>query len=246
MDSHSKKIKETFDEEIQDKFKHDYEYHRWFEKRIDRDRFDIMKKTISFHLKDISYKKCFELGPGPGTWTKVLKEHEPDAQCTLLDISQKMKEQFFRNVEGTENISYEIGAFEDYRLRKGRFDFFFSSRAIEYILDKKMVLKKVYSLLVPGGVGMIITKTPHYMKMQLLGQSTSWHHKNQIYPNDFVGLVGKLGFTDIEVYPVIIYIPIFGKIRLVNRILWRLLYRLRLSIFIQWITESYIVVFKKP
>ena len=40
------------------------------------------------------------------------------------------------------------------------FDFFFSSRAIEYMSDKRVAIGKIASLLLPGAQGAIITKMP--------------------------------------------------------------------------------------
>lgn len=243
--AHNKQIKIFYEQEAQKKFGHEYEKNRWFSNQIDRERYAMLAKTLRLRLRAIRFSRCFELGPGPGTWTKLLLEHAPQSSYVLLDISESMKKQFEQNVETTATIRYLLGDFEQYVEREKQYDFFFSSRAIEYIQNKQHAVSKIWDLLLPGGSGMVITKTPHYTKKWLLGQHTPWYHRNQISPNKLIELLRKQGFTDIRAYPVIIYVPILGRAHWINRMIYGLVWRSRLRFFTQWISEAYMVTFRK-
>lgn len=235
-------IKEYYNRVPREKYKGEYEHNRWFKNALDRDRYAMMRSGIETHIADIHFKTCFELGPGPGTWTKVLVTHEPNAKYTLLDISEEMRRQFNAQMS---NAEYRVGDFESLESSE-RYDFFFSSRAFEYLKDKREAVRKIFGLLHPGGAGMIITKTPHYTKMKFLGQSVPWQHRSQISPRALGALLKDVGFRDIRLYPAVVYAPLVGRVRAFNTILASILRDTRLNQVTQLITEAYMVTFIKP
>lgn len=244
MQSHSKNIKDFYNTEAQEKFGHDYETNRWFKGALDRERYGMLLRSIRHFLEGVRYARCFELGPGPGTWTKVLLAHAPKSEYVLLDISESMKKQFEENVGKANNVHYRLGDFESYKEEGKPYDFFFSSRAIEYIKDKEKVARRIRGLMRPGGYGIIVTKTPHYFKKRLLGQHTPWYHQDQILPRRLMKLMKHQGFRDVKAYPAIIYIPVVGRAHWINRLIHRYAYKWRLFFLMQWISEAYIVIFR--
>jgi trans-aconitate methyltransferase len=244
MNEENNKIKEFFEKTPKEKFGGDYEIGRWFSSELDKSRYEMMKEAIKFHLKDIKYNKCFELGPGPGTWTKILFEHSPRSFYELVDISEEMHRQFRDKIGEFSNIDYQVVDFGDYNA-KSKCDFFFSSRAIEYIDDKESTIRKINDILSVGGKGMIITKTPHYLKKKLLGQKTPWQHLNQIFPGEMQKILRRNNFVNIKLYPIVIYIPVLGRINVFNWIVWKLIYKTRLNFLTQFISEAYLVKFIK-
>jgi trans-aconitate methyltransferase len=229
---------------VKEKFSEDYESQRWFSTKLYRERYRMMEDSISYHLKDIKYRSCFEIGPGPGTWTKLLLKHSPNSFYRLLDISGEMHKQFQKKIGIFPNIDYQIGDFESYKDEK-TYDFFFSSRTIEYITNKEKAISNINSILSPGKEGMIITKTPHYLKKKILMQKTPWQHMNQISPKELDTLLKKYNFRNIQFYPVIIYVPLLGRLNIINRIIWNFVYKIRLNFITQFISEAYLVKFTK-
>jgi len=240
----NQKIRDFYETDIKEKFGDDYEVQRWFGTKLFRERYRMMEGAINYQIKDIKYRSCFELGPGPGTWTKLLLNHSADSFYKLLDISGEMHRQFQRKIGILPNIDYQIGDFENYKDEK-TYDFFFSSRAIEYIADKEKAVENIGNILSPGKEGMIITKTPHYFKKKVLFQDTPWQHKNQIKPGELKKLLRKYNFQDIRFYPAIIYVPLLGRLNIINRIIWNLVYKIRLNFITQFISEAYLVKFAK-
>ncbi len=103
--------------------------------------------------------QVFELGPGPGTWTKELLTIAPQATYHLVDISEEMLKQAKGNLKGFPNITFTQSDILDF-VPQQQYDFFFSSRIIEYVPDKDRAIKIIASALKPGAYGYLVTKTP--------------------------------------------------------------------------------------
>lgn len=65
-----KKIEELYNKLARETFKGDYEKYRWSGK-VESSRYKMMEETLKEISKDYTFKKYIELGPGPGTWTKL-------------------------------------------------------------------------------------------------------------------------------------------------------------------------------
>ena len=76
-----------------------YEYARWFSTPRKKKQYNSTVRSLLFHLRDIGFKKCLEVGCGPGTWTRLLLKKYPEAKFTCLDISKEMISQFNENVK---------------------------------------------------------------------------------------------------------------------------------------------------
>lgn len=241
---HNEKMKDFYNDDVEKKYGDDYEKGRWFSNEIDRSRYRMIKFAVSSFSKSVQYDSCFELGPGPGTWTKVLYGNSPTAKYFLLDISEYMKGQFKKSFGDKNNVSYNLADFGKASIDK-KFDVVFSSRAIDYMEPKKDIIQKFVSLLKSGGRGFVIAKMDHPLKKKLLGQKTEWQHTHIIDPNFFRETLRSSGCKNIKMRPVTVYIPVLGRINLFNLLAWKILRYCPLSFWNSFLVESYSISFYK-
>jgi trans-aconitate methyltransferase len=238
----NKEIKELYNQNISEVYKNQYEFKRWFSShRLTLD-YSMMYRKILFTVTNMTFESCFELGPGPGTWTRILFKKNPSADYTLVDISEEMRMQFKLEMRsGNSNVSYEISDFLDYQTDK-KFDLFFSSRAVEYIKPFEEVVKKIKFLLRDRGAGVIVTKNPKYFKF---GKDKRSQHQNQISPERMKLLLEQNGFTNIVFSPCIVRIAVVDRL---STYFSEYIFKKSLSSKNQKISrfcESYIVTFVK-
>lgn len=239
--------KKFYNEEMPGKFGDDYEHERWFKNAIQKAGYILTKDAIVRH---VLYEgapiplRVFELGPGAGTWTKLLLARFPDAYYDLIDISREMLARARNAIGERENVRYVESEFLSHQA-EGKYDLFFSSRVLEYISDKKLFAKRVHDLLAPGGVGFLITKMPHYERDRFLGRKKSDFHQGQIAPAALMETLREVGFIDVEAYPVTMSVPLLHSPR-ANLLLGKLLAPFPLGLFGAIFAESYAVVFRRP
>lgn len=162
--------------------------------------------------------------------------------ATAQDDGEKKAQDDKRSVK-FGNVRYFEADFLDFKPDK-QYDLFFSSRAIEYITDKKAAVSKAAGLLKSGGKGFIITKTPKYFRAKLLGREIPKLHQGQIAPRKLEQLLSEAGFKNIEIYPATMSFPLFKSPKL-NRMLFKLFYKFRLNFLSQFFSESYCAKFEK-
>lgn len=241
------RIRNFYNSIIKDKFAGDYEFRRWFSNSRLRADFFMTYSAIKFHLQGIDFKECIELGPGPGTWTRILYKHKPEANFDLVDISKEMEHQFRLEMRGDKNVKYYIQDIMDFNPLK-TYDFFFSARAIEYLEDKGGFFSKLFSLLNNGGRGIIITKNTKYKKYRIWGSpDRRFQHQGKISLIESRAFLEKFGFSEIKIYPVIIRLPVIDRCTpLVSEWIFKKVISRELSNnFLLWFVESYLISFKK-
>ncbi len=236
-------VKEKYNKEISDKFGNDYEKNRWFKDDFTKSGYDAMFKTIEAQVTREKFATCLELGPGHGTWTSLLLKFHPGTHFDLVDISSEMLRLAKLRFKNATNLSYFESDFLEFSPNK-TYDFFFSSRAIEYIDDKEKMLKKINALLNPNGGGFIITKTPKYFRMKLMGRKVSQFHSGQIETGKLKNLLEKCGFTEIEIMPVTFVWP-FWRSAKKNRCLFGKFGQKKMGLLSKFFSESYAIKFKK-
>lgn len=195
------------------------------------------------NIKKIDYKTCLELGPGHGTWTSLLLDKAKNAKYELVDISREMLAISKERFSTQDNIEYFESDFLEFNPGK-TYDFFFSSRAIEYIDDKEKTVQKIADLLNKDGQGFIITKTPHYTRMKLMRKKVSKFHSGQISPNKLKELMTKNNLEEIKIYPVTFSWPFWSSSKM-NRFLYKIFAQKKICVMSQFFSESYSVKFKK-
>jgi ubiquinone/menaquinone biosynthesis C-methylase UbiE len=221
-----------------------YEYRRWFETPAKRRQFKFSTISLLYHLRDINFKNCLEVGCGPGTWTRLLLKKYPKARFTCLDISKEMIAQFKKQIK-TTNVKTIVNNFLDEDLKNKKFDFLFCSRAIEYIPNKSRVIEKFYDLLLPGGKGLIVTSHPHprtLMLKRMLGFKMNKQHMDRISVGNMSFLLHKAGFRNIKIYPIL-----FSDFFLVptSYLFWSR-YKKRWGPLSKMFATGYVVKFEKP
>lgn len=237
-------IGKKYNELVGREYHGDYEKQRWLSSRIQRAMYAMAKSAIERHTRGIRCDLYFELGPGPGTWTRLFLQRFPQAHFDLVDISEEMRRAAAETLGNVLNVRYTVSDFMQYRPER-QYDFFFSSRALEYFPDKKKTIKRIANLLKSGGIGFIITKTPHYHRVKLLRKEISNFHSGQIAPPELNSLLRENGCEVLGMYPVTMSLPVFRS-ALLNRLVFLLLASFRLHWLSQFLSESYCVKFKKP
>ena len=222
-----------------------YEQKRWFKNKIQRAGYEMTKDAVWRRALASSYNSCLELGPGHGTWTKELFKFSSLAEYELVDISGEMLGLVKERFRDRENIGYVESDLLDFNPGK-EYDFFFSSRVIEYIRDKEKAVEKILILIKPYGRGVIITKTPKYMRNKLIGRKTAKFHQGQILPKKLADMIIKNGGDKVEVFPVVMSFPGL-RIVAINKFLYKMFNNHRLNCISRFFAESYLIRFiKKP
>ena len=240
-------VKKFYNDVMPGKFGDDYEYQRWFSNPIQKAGYDLTKIAIERHVthgEARTPERILELGPGAGTWTKLLVARFPQAEVDLVDISKEMLARAEKALGENPHIRYVESDILEWT-PESEYAYFFSSRVLEYIHDKKAFCAKIFSALTPGGGGFLITKMPHYARERLLGRKTSELHQGQIGPAALRDALRSAGFIDVDCYPVTMSVPLFHSSRL-NFFVGKFFGRFTLDPVSIFFAESYCVVFRKP
>jgi ubiquinone/menaquinone biosynthesis C-methylase UbiE len=228
-----------------DKYGSDYESARWRANHFLSAQYqmmiDVLSRLVTPNVRQA--RSVLEVGPGPGTWTKILLEANAEAKYTLVDISKEMLGQAQEGLSDRSNVLFvesDLLAFESSK----KFDFFFSSRAIEYMPDKHTVCAKISSLLAPGAHGAIITKMPKPFFDRLRGRATSELHGAQVGPMAFIGFLRENSLVVEKTRIATATVPLLNSAFL-NNATYRLLKHIPLFFPLSLFAESYIVTFHK-
>ena len=140
-----------------------------------------LHKKINSYLKK-KFKKnekysILDLGVGTGITSKLIQNELPESEFDLVDFSKKMLagcKKFF----GTKNVNFIFGDYSKIKFNK-KYNLIVSVIGLHHQNDngKKILFKKIYSLLKPTGVfilGDLVThKDP---KKASLNQALHFHH----------------------------------------------------------------------
>jgi len=247
----SKQKKESFNDWVRgfydDKAKNytrgDYEKFRWFASKKKKRQYYQTTRSLLFHLRNVNFKTCLDIGCGPGTWTFLLLKKYPSSKFTCLDISKEMLTQFKSRVN-EKRINFVVSAFTDFK-KKEKYDFIFASRSIDYMENKSLVIKKMYDLLNSGGKGIIVTSPPHptFIKIKkFLGKKLNKQHTQRISVKKMNKLLQEVGFKNIEFSPILFTdsLPEF-----LNKFLFNLFYKKRWNLISKMFASGYLVKFEK-
>ncbi|MAZ41015.1 hypothetical protein CL654_02770 [bacterium] len=241
----SEDVASLYDEQIKKKYKKEYEHARWFSDKAKEAEYAMTKTTILRHLKNIpSCRSYLEVGPGPGTWTKLFFNKDKETTYTLVDVSKEMLALAQKNMPQDASVSLVHSGFLEAQFST-LYDFIFSSRAIEYIEDKSRLVKKLSSLLKKNGHGVIITKNPDPVRLFFRRKKLSKLHQNQIRSTSLKKLLKKEELIVRRITPATVHVPLIGFPAL-NKFVFALVGRLPLNPLTSVVTESYCVSFKKP
>jgi trans-aconitate methyltransferase len=239
-------VREHFNAVAQEGKEGSYEDRRWARNARVQEQRDAALAFLEKQVKGVVADKglILELGPGPGTWTKILADYAPRASFVLTDIAAEMLERAKRAIPN-RNVELREGDFVSVDLGKVNPDYFFSSRALEYVSDKQAAIKKISEALQPGADGCIITKMPKPLFNRLRGYTPSSLHQGQISPAALKKLLAEAGLESVRVHGVTYSMP-FLKSASADKALRTLLGGLSGAVLVQPFLESYAVLFRKP
>lgn len=166
-------------------------------------------------------KKVLEVGCGPGTWTDLLAEKSD--MLVAVDISKKMLDLARNNIKH-HNTLLVCNDVLDLELNE-KFDAIYCIRSFEYFDDKLGYIDKFKSMLDSNGRIGIITKNKNYLPKRFsnlvdrvdglekivpsciktgLDVYSNELHSDMVSPRELKYLLEEEGFTDIQIYPVIL------------------------------------------
>lgn len=226
-----------------EKTKGDYQKSRW-DTPMGRAHFETTRHTIVENAFPIArgMHTFLEVGAGPATWTRYFVETHPDARFTLVDISEEMLAQA-RQALQNGTVEYIHSDFMEYTSGH-HFDFFFSSRALEYFEDKAGFARKVASLLKSGGTGFVVTKCAHPWRDMLRGRKLPERHAHQTTPRALSRALRSAGLEITGVGVAAVTTPLVHSPAL-NTFLWKILRLVPSFLIPMGIAESFYLSFKK-
>lgn len=237
-------VRTRYNTSIPDRYEHEYELERWHSTSERRSHYRMTHESILRILKgQLCPKHYLEVGPGHGTWTKVFLSHCEDTQMSLVDISREMLGIAEKALEGYSNITYHESDFLAFTPPM-TYDYFFSSRALEYIPDKNEFVRKLSHLLTGGAKVCIITKMPHYGRQRFTGKQVATFHSGQIEPEELASLFHEYGFSHIHTHPVTFVVPLL-RLGFLNTVLWHMFRRFPCNPFSNFFSESYMLTAQK-
>ena len=230
----------------------EYFHHRWGDHPVKRSHYQHTRRAIEtiFNANIGQVNDLLEVGCGSGIWTDIMLQHAK--RVTLFDISHEMlkvaKNKYRDNpcikdyiqgdyIEGAQYLGHE-------------YDAIFSSRAIEYMSDKRRMVAQSYDRLKPGGTLIIVTKNPEWQdKKREQGKSSSEIQTDWVSWRDLSRLYREAGFSQIGVYPVALgsyYPPFNSKVGILTCDILSILLRGReMRRLYNYLSESYLIYGKK-
>jgi tRNA (cmo5U34)-methyltransferase len=113
-----------------------------------------------------------DIGAGTGLLSALILQKFPDAQMTLLDISENMLEIARQRFTGRKNITFIVGDYSQ-RIPPGPYDLVCSALSIHHLTleNKRYLFRKIFSSLKPGGLFVNADQadgdTPYFRKRYL-------------------------------------------------------------------------------
>lgn len=194
-----------------------YEYLRWFRTKRGWLDYRTTYEGITAALQTLpAAERIFEMGTGPGTWTRLLHRAFPSSSLDLLDVSQTMRDEFLSNLGDPGRFKYNVGAFEDFPIPEGTYDLFASFRALEYLPQKDFALRKVRRILKSGGFCIFVTKNPSFRPRRLFTSPQVYDdpsiHSGMIAVGDLHKQMEAAGLRPVKTYGVTFRFPIIDRI----------------------------------
>jgi SAM-dependent methyltransferase len=238
--------KTFYNSAMPEKYGPEYEKGRWGATPLLQAQYHMMQEVMTRMVLPVAANcaRITEVGPGPGTWSKRLLEAHPTASYTVVDISSEMLSQARQALSAYEQVTFIESDFAAYRPEQ-QSDFFFSSRAIEYMPDKKQMAESVARVLSPGGCGVIITKTPKPGLDRLKRRKLSALHQGQIPPRELARVLGEAGLIVDGCRIATATVPGMRSVML-NKLAFSALCRIPLFSPLVIFSESYLLRFHKP
>jgi tRNA (cmo5U34)-methyltransferase len=114
---------------------------------------DLYDITVNLALWKNNEPKVLDIGAGTGLLTKFLFEKYPEAEFTLIDMSEEMLKVAKNRFRSAENFKYIVADYTAHNFNDS-FDLVVSSLSIHHLEDddKEKLYKKIYNALNPEGI----------------------------------------------------------------------------------------------
>ncbi|OAB40222.1 class I SAM-dependent methyltransferase [Paenibacillus antarcticus] len=98
--------------------------------------------------------RILDIGTGTGLFAAYVQQKYPEAQLTLIDISEEMLKGARMRFGEDPNVQYISGDFATYAFDGQQYDIVISSLAIHHLAheDKSRLFHKIYTRLTEGGI----------------------------------------------------------------------------------------------
>jgi SAM-dependent methyltransferase len=258
-------IRQHYDDVI-DELGDGYIRHRWGESETQRRHYAQTRAALVHALSQAAPLGIMaEIGCGPAVWTDLYLRDVPSA--LLCDISKGMLDQARTRVAQWDGgvllrkVEFLCGDFLTAAFPAGHFDTILSVRAFEYVSDKRAFVAKCFSSLRPGGRLLVVTKNKAWYDQRRderelstgQGGALSTAVAMQLDLATRAQLSGwwtESGFQGVRVTPVVLgsyHRPLTWPLGLaVADFLHALLYRRSAVPLFDFLTESFLVVGRKP
>lgn len=175
-----------------------YTFHRWFSTPAAVADYRQTERTI-LRVLEKNLGDVLEIGTGGGIWTRLLASLATTLHC--IDQSENMLRQARQLLADFLNITYECSDFLKSPI-SGTYSFIASIRAFEYFEDKEQAIRKMFSLLKPGGCLLLVTKNPRCVGSNLR-EDPPLLHSGRIDRRKIVSLLRQNGFVLEATYPAV-------------------------------------------
>lgn len=93
-----------------------------------------------------------DLGAGTGLFSEMVLRKYPNAELTLIDLSERMLEQARRRFANRPNVRFLVADYAEYEFAES-YDFVISSLSIHHLAHpaKRKLFRTIHRLLKPGG-----------------------------------------------------------------------------------------------
>ncbi|MDR0744847.1 MAG: methyltransferase domain-containing protein [Holosporales bacterium] len=113
------------------------EYDQYAKVQIESSNY--LAKIINNALSNFEVKSIIDIGAGTGKTTLAIKEYYPEANCTLLDISEKMLKQAESNIKDVNIIVADAEKYEFTEI----YDLCISNLSVQWFENLKNFLAKI-------------------------------------------------------------------------------------------------------
>lgn len=195
---------------------------------------DFYSTAVSAAETEIIKPNILDVGAGTGLLSSFIIEKYPNANLTLIDISEKMIEVAKSRLRHRTDVTYIIDDYTKYQFNK-KYEIVVSSLSIHHLTDieKKQLYARIYSILNQNGVfinaDQVLGSTPFiealYKRDWRYKVENSGLSKDEIYSayertkldkmatlNDQLNWLKDIGFLDVDcIYKYFNFVVMFGR-----------------------------------
>ncbi|WP_225445976.1 class I SAM-dependent methyltransferase [Paenibacillus arenosi] len=114
---------------------------------------DFYRISVSLASSATSSPILLDLGAGTGLFSSLMMQKYPDANLTLIDLSEKMLDIAKVRFKGSTNVTYIVDDYTNF-ISPEKYDIIISSLSIHHLTDadKQTLYKNIYLHLKPSGI----------------------------------------------------------------------------------------------